>query len=64
MAKFIKIEEDYRNGNKYVTYINLDNVTHIFERDNNTKVCFVGDDDIFEFNIPLSEFMDLVNSAK
>ena len=64
MAKFIKVEEDYGNNTKYVTYINLENVTHILERDNNTRVCFIGRDDSWGFNIPLSDFMDLVNSAK
>jgi len=62
MAKFLKVEEDL--GVEYVTYINLDNVTQIFERNNKTRVCFIGQQDTFTFNIPLSEFMDLVNSQE
>jgi hypothetical protein len=64
MAKFIKIEEAFKDGRKYVTYINLDSVAQIFERDNQTRVLFIGTDDSWGFHIPLSDFMDLVNSQE
>jgi hypothetical protein len=67
MAKFLKVKEAFEDGRKYVTYINLDNISLIQDEgdDGGTLVFFVGGkDDYCSFNIPLSDFMDLVNSQK
>ena len=66
MAKFIKVKEILKNGTDYVTYINLNNVSLIqANSDGGTILCFVGGkDDYATFNIPLSDFMDLVNSQE
>lgn len=65
MAKFIKIVEDSENGTKYITYINVDNVTYIYDiGGHGTAVKVIGQDEAIKFDVRLSDFMDLVNSQK
>lgn len=65
MAKFIKVEYEVSTYGKHVGYINLDNVSVIQDDGDGTTVYFVGGaDDYVTYNIPLTDFMDLVNSQK
>lgn len=65
MAKFIKVVEESTNGRKYITYINLANVAYICALDiHGTAIRFIGQDDDVRFDMAISDFMDLVNSAK
>lgn len=65
MANLIKVVDDFENGTKYVTYINLNNVAYIYDIGvQGTAVKVIGQDVVLKFNVPLSDFMDLVNSQE
>lgn len=67
MAKFIRVHEKYQTRYHEVDniyYINLEKIAMIYFDEDRTKVRFIGTDDSWGFKIPLSEFMDLVNSAE
>lgn len=63
MAKLLKVEELTEDGTRIV-YVNLEMVTEIREHKCKTAIFYNDINNHTIFNIPLSDFMDLVNSAK
>ena len=65
MAKFIRVDAEYPNGDKFLMYINLETISAIQSDNGGTTVYFIGgENDYCMVDIPISEFMDLVNSAE
>ncbi len=64
MAKFIKVEDELKADGTRIVYVNIEMATEIREHKGKTAIFYNDIHNHTIFNIPISDFMDLVNSQE